>query len=80
MDWTQTWTTIAAIAGVIGLQSFWIARSLDAIARRFEQVDARFDRIDERFDRVDVRFDRVDDVLLRDHGERIARLEERERA
>ena len=45
-------------------QSFWIARSLDALERRFDRIDGRLDRIDERLDRI-----------IGDYGERIARLE-----
>ena len=62
----QTWTIIGGLAVVVGiivgLQTFWIARSLDAIAGRL--------------DRIDVRLDRIED-LLRGHEQRIARLEAR---
>ena len=64
MGWGQVWTVIAATAGLLTLQSFWIGRSLDAVRERLERLDTRFDR--------------VEDVVLRDHGERIARLEERQ--
>lgn len=54
----QTWTIIGAVAAlltiVVGIQSFWIVRTLD---------------------RIDKRLDRIEDTFLRDHGERLARLE-----
>ncbi len=46
----------------------------DNIDGRFDRMDERFDRIDERFDRMDERFDKVDTVL-RQYGERTARIE-----
>ena len=46
----------------------------DKVDGRFEKVDGRFDKVDERFDKVDGRFDRVE-VILREHGERLARME-----
>jgi hypothetical protein len=33
---------------IVGLQTFWIARSLDAIERRLDRFEARLDRIDGR--------------------------------
>ena len=52
MEWAQTASIVAVFAGVIGLQSFWIARSLDALRREmhrgFDQVDARLDRVEAR--------------------------------
>ena len=95
MEWTQAWTIIGAVTGVIALQSFWLNRVLvmfkegvdhrfDQVDRRFEQVDRRFDHVDRRFEQVDRRFERIESRLeriehgvVREHGERIARLEER---
>ncbi len=52
MGWTQTATTIGVLMAVIGLQSFWIARALDALRdemhRGFDRLDARIDRIESR--------------------------------
>jgi hypothetical protein len=48
MDWPQAATIIAAIAGLIGLQSFWIARELDALRGRLDRVDARLERLEGR--------------------------------
>jgi hypothetical protein len=57
----QTWTIIGVVVAAIGIQTFWINRALDGIGKRL--------------DRTDERLDRIEDTLLRDHGERIARLE-----
>ena len=70
MEWIQIWTTIGAMAGIVGLQSFWIGRSLD-------EIRLRIDRVELRLDRIELRLDRIETSVLRDHGERIARLEER---
>jgi hypothetical protein len=83
VSWTQTVTLVAAVGaitiGVVGAQAFWIARALDALRdemhRGFELVDLRFERVDRRFERVEQRLDRIEGSVLRDHGERIARLE-----
>ena len=59
VDWAQVGTFVGVVVGVIGLQSFWIARVLDALRgevdvlrnevyRGFDRIDARFDRIEER--------------------------------
>lgn len=77
MDWAQTWTVIGAVSGVIALQSFWINRALERIEIRFEAIDRRFEAIDRRFDRIDQRLDSIEQSVVRDHGERIARLEQR---
>jgi len=39
VDWAQAATIVAAIAGLIGLQSFWIARELDALGRRLDRLE-----------------------------------------
>jgi hypothetical protein len=44
---------------------------------RFAQMEDRFSRIDERFDRIDGRFARLEQDVIRDHGQRISRLEAR---
>jgi hypothetical protein len=52
VGWPQTATIIGVITAVIGLQTFWIARALDALRgkmhRGFDRVDARLDRIEGR--------------------------------
>ena len=61
MEWAQAVTIASALAAFLGLQGLWISRALD--------------RIHATLDRLDVRLDHIDRVVLRDHGERIARLE-----
>jgi hypothetical protein len=75
MEWAQAATIISALAVLTGLQAFWITHALDRVYARFDGVDARFDRVDARLDRIDARLDRIEGVVLRDHAERIARLE-----
>ena len=68
MDWAQAVTIVSALAVFTSLQAVWISHALD-------RVYARFDGIDARLDRIDARLDRIEGVVLRDHAERIARLE-----
>lgn len=68
-------TIIASLIGVVGVVLsalvFWVGSAVKdsraAMEARFEKVDARFDKIDERFDKID--------AVLRQHGERTARIE-----
>ena len=57
MEWAQVGAIIAVMTAVIGLQSFWIARALDALRsemhRGFDRVDVRFDRLEGRVDRIE---------------------------
>jgi hypothetical protein len=48
VEWAQAASIIAAIAGLVGLQTLWIARALDDLARRLDRVDARLDRLETR--------------------------------
>jgi hypothetical protein len=52
MEWAQTASIVAVFAGVIGLQSFWIARSLDALRSEmhhgFDKLERRLERLEER--------------------------------
>jgi hypothetical protein len=70
VTWEATVVVLAALAG----QAFWIAWALGKL--RDDVRDLR-DDLGGRLDRVDDRLDRIECTLLRDHGERIARLEER---
>ena len=67
VEWFQVGTIIGVLTAVVGLavglQSFWIARPLDRIHATLERLDARLSHIES--------------VVLRDHSERIARLEAR---
>jgi len=76
VEWAQTAAIVGALTAVsgviVGLQSFWIARSFDALRsemyRGFDAVDRRFDAVDRRFDAVDGRFDTVEQRLDRLEG------------
>jgi hypothetical protein len=61
VEWAQAATVVSALAAFTGLQALWISRALD--------------RIHATLDRLDSRFDHVEGVVLREHDERIARLE-----
>lgn len=74
MDWVQVWTIIAAIAGLLTLQAYWIGRSQDDLRRELGELRRETER---GFDRVDTRLDRVE-TLLAGHTERVARLEARQ--
>ena len=50
MGWRQTATIIGALTGVIGLETFWIARALDALRA---EMHRNFDRVDNRLDRLE---------------------------
>jgi hypothetical protein len=63
MTWAAAGVVIAAIAG----QAFWIAHALEAMRRD----------LGGRLDRIDARLDLVEQTVLRELGERVARLEER---
>lgn len=57
----RTQPLVSAVAAFTGLQALWISRALD--------------RVHASLDRLDAKFDHVEGLVLRDHGERIARLE-----
>ena len=61
MEWAQAATIVSALAAFTGLQALWITPALY--------------RVHVTHDRLEARFDHVDAVGLREHGERIARLE-----
>jgi hypothetical protein len=61
VDWAQAATIVTALAAFTGVQTVWISRALDRVYAALERLDTRLDR--------------VEGVVLRDHGERIARLE-----
>lgn len=88
VEWLQVFTIVAALLGVVGVQTTWVVHALERfevrVDARFAQIDGRLDRMDDRFDRIDDRFDRIDDRfdrleqdVIRDHGQRISRLEAR---
>jgi tetrahydromethanopterin S-methyltransferase subunit G len=95
VEWLQVLTIVAALLGVVGVQTTWVIHALQRIETRldgfearvesrfaqvdsrFAQMEGRFSRIDERFDRIDGRFARLEQDVIRDHGQRISRLEAR---
>lgn len=52
-----------------------VKRGFDETAKK-EGVDKRFDEVDERFDKIDKRLDHIENLILRDHVQRIERLED----
>ena len=81
MEWLQVFTIVAALLGVVGLQTTWVIHGLERfearVDARFDAVDARFAQMDGRLDRIDDRFTRLEQDVIRDHGQRISRLEAR---
>ena len=68
----STFTIVGVLVAVVGVQTFWVSRSLDMLRETFA---ARFEAIERRLDRIESRLDDMFRVLL-EHGERITRLEE----
>lgn len=62
----MTWPAVGVVLAALGGQAFWIAHALAGVAAQLHEL------------REDVKSLRDD--VVRDHGERIARLEERTRA
>ena len=81
VEWLQVFTIVAALLGVVGAQTTWVLHALQRIETRLDGFEARMDdrlaRIDDRFARMDDRFARLEQDVIRDHGERISRLEAR---
>ena len=50
MGWSQTATIVGVLTAVIGLQTLWIARAIDALRgemhREFDRVETRLDRLE----------------------------------
>lgn len=46
------------------------------VDKRLDIIDGRLDGIDARLDAIDVRLDHIENILLRDHLNRIERLED----
>ena len=72
-------TIIAALIGLVGVAlgvlAFWIRAGFSGLRSAMAEGFAAAERrVDERFNKVDERFDKVE-VILREHGERIARME-----
>ena len=54
----------------------WVGERFDGIDKQFGAVGERLDDIDNRLDSMDTRLDRIENLLLRDHLNRIERLED----
>ena len=52
VEWAQAAAVVGALTAVIGLQTFWIARSLDALR---EELHRGLDRLDARIDHLEGR-------------------------
>jgi hypothetical protein len=61
VEWAQAATVVTAVAAFTGVQALWISRALDRVYVALERVDSRLDHMER--------------VVLRDHADRIARLE-----
>jgi hypothetical protein len=65
--WAATGVMATVFVAALAAVSFWIAHAVNGLARE----------LGGRLDRIDARLDRIETTVLREHGERIARLEER---
>jgi len=67
VEWAQAAAVIGSLTAVVGvlvgLPTFWISRALDCV--------------DASLGRLDARLVHIEGNVLRDHSERIARLEQR---
>lgn len=59
----QVGAVAVVVAPLVALQTYWIARAIDALSARMDRFEGRLDGIE--------------NTLVRDHGERITRLEAR---
>ncbi len=57
VEWAQVAAVVGMLTAVIGLQTFWVARSIDALR---DEMHRGFDRLDARIDRLEVRMDRLE--------------------
>lgn len=68
MSYVEILSAVAAIVvPIVTIQTFWIARGFGSLERN----------LGGRLDRVDERLDHIERTILRDHAERITRLESR---
>ena len=52
-----------------------VQKGFDETAKK-EDMDAGFARVDEKFEEVYKRLDRIENILIKQHEQRISRLEE----
>jgi hypothetical protein len=70
VTWAAVGVFVTALGAVAGLLVFMLGAVREDIRNLRGDLGVRLDR-------VDVRLDRIESTVLREHGERIARLEER---
>ena len=67
VEWLQVFTIVAALLGIVGLQTTWVIHALERLEARvdmrFDAVDARFAQVDARFAQVDARFEQLESKL-----------------
>jgi len=78
MNDAQTWTLIGGFLAILVAMSGLVLRIVQVqIEGLRNEMQAGFAAINGRLDRLETRLDRLETIVVRDHGERIARLEER---
>ncbi|WP_029551650.1 hypothetical protein [Thermocrinis jamiesonii] len=60
MDWTQTLTIIASMAGILTGYAFLLNKRIDDLR---EDLNRRMDRLEHRMDRLEQRMDKLEDEL-----------------
>jgi hypothetical protein len=88
---SQTWAIIGALAVIFGAQTAWILYAFAQVNKRIDEVKGDLGKLDDKIDTglarlddkidtglagVDTRLDELKTEIVRDHGERIAKLEQ----
>jgi len=60
MDWTQTLTIIASMAGILTGYAFLLNKRIDDLR---EDLNRRMDRLEHRMDRLEHRMDKLEDDI-----------------
>jgi len=60
MDWTQTLTIIASMAGILAGYAFLLNKRIDDLR---EDLNRRMDRLEHRMDRLEQRMDKLEDDI-----------------
>ena len=60
MDWTQTLTIIASMAGILTGYAFLLNKRIDDLR---EDLNRRMDRLEHRMDRLEQRMDKLEDDI-----------------
>lgn len=72
----QTFAIIGSLFGAFVIQTFWIYRALDKLDRGLDKLETA---IKDTRTELSGQISETRDILLRDHGERIAKLEAADR-